>query len=1195
VLEAFEHRQYPFNRLVDELGAERDSSRNPVFDVMVSLQNAGKLKLALPGITASGLFEEPATSKLDLTFDFEDSADGLILGIRYNSDLFGAGSIDAMGRHFLSLLDSVLADADQTVAKLALMPPAEYRQVVYDFNQTAATYPHDATLVALFDRQAAATPGHIAIVDGHERLTYADLGARSRRIASVVAAAGPGRGSVMGLLADRSAWLPAAMLGVLRAGAAYVPMDVAHPPARLAATIRAAGCRMVLTHGAPALPAIAGVTFMPVDRAGADLAETGAGPCAGDPAYVIFTSGTTGAPKGVVVTHGNAVAFLSAMAAEPGCGPGDTLLSVTTPSFDIFGLEIFLPLTTGGRVVLAGRDDATDGGRLSELIARERVTMMQATPAIWRLLCDAGWAGDGRLKMLCGGEALPPALAGSLISRGGPLWNLYGPTETTIWSTVARLADAGPPVPIGKPIGNTRVYVLDPGMRPVPIGIRGEIVIAGAGVARGYLGAPALTAQRFVPDPFRQGGRMYRTGDLGQWLPDGQLEYLGRADGQLKIRGHRIEAAEVEHALRGLGGVRDAAVAARPGPDGQAELCAYLVAAAPSLETSDLDTPGLRWALREALPSAMVPTRFVVLDRLPLMPNGKVDRRALPAPSPARSTSLPASEAERLLAAQWAEVLGVPAVGPDDDFFDLGGHSLMAMTLAGRISRSMGVNCTLADVFASPTVAALTARLRQRAPARFIPIKRIPDAPRYAASHAQRRLWVVSQSRRGSVAYNMMQTVLIEDAPGAEPLDTQALEAAFRGLIAAHEALRTTFQAEDDDLWQIVHPPETAAEFRIVPIDLSAEPMPEETARRLIAAEAATPFDLAAGPLLRAALMCAGPGRHVLTINMHHIVADAWSLRMMARELARNYRAARSGHDNPVPAPAIQCRDIAAWQAELDRQGILAAQRAYWLTKLAGVMPARLPADRPRPAEPGFGGATVIVTIQPDTVAALQRFGRSRRAGLFSVLLTAVDILIYRYTGCEDIVVGCVVAGRTVPELENQIGFHVNTLPLRSRVSGAASPGTLLPEIARTAADAFAHQEYPFDRLLADLPARGADQLFDVVVDYHEDDGEDASEAFGGLRLAPFAGRPPVAKFDLLFLFIRDRHGLRVTLEYATDLFNEARIAGMAGHFRQILGALLTDPERPVIELPLSGNAAAPAVRTHDDALAHFDFAEEQS
>jgi amino acid adenylation domain-containing protein len=1190
LLEAFEHRDYPFNRLVDELGQERDPSRHPVIDVLISLQNAGSLELALPGIVVSSLFAEPGTSKLDLTFDFEDSPEGLVLGIRYNSDLFERARVEAMGRHFQRLLDSVLADEDRPVATLDLLPADEFQQVVHGFNRTDADYPNDATLIALFDQQAAATPDRIAVVHGEEQCTYGELAARSRSIACTLADACQGCGTSVGVLVDRSTWLPAALLGVLCAGAAYVPMDVGHPPARLAAIIRKAGCRIVLTRGAPPLAGLDGVTFIPVDAPAAGSFDSGAMPRSGDPAYVIFTSGTTGEPKGVIVTHASVVAFLAAMTSALGCGPADTLLSVTTPSFDIFGLELFLPLTNGGRVVIAGRDDIADGERIARLIRDARVTMLQATPATWHLLCESGWRGDERLTILCGGEALSPMLAVRLLSRGGALWNLYGPTETTIWSAAALLTDPGPPVPIGRPIANTRIYVVDANLRPVPIGIKGEIVIAGAGLARGYFGAPGPTAQRFVPDPFGFGVRVYRTGDFGRWLPDGLLEYLGRGDGQVKIRGHRIELAEIEHRLRSLQGVRDAAVVARTGSDGQTELCAYIVAA------PNRDPEQWRTELRETLPAAMVPSRFVMLDRLPLNPSGKVDRRSLPAPFTVRRAAPSRNQAEHDLTALWAQVLGVSAVGPEEDFFELGGHSLTAMTLAGRIARSLRVDCSLADVFNASTPAALAARLSIRAPARFIPISRVPDAPRYAASHAQRRLWVVSQAPRASVAYNMMQSILIEQLPGVEPLDVEALEAAFGGLIRRHESLRTTFQDADETLWQIVHPADAATAFCLDRIDLTEELAPEATARRLIASDAATPFDLAAGPLLRAALLHLAPGRWVLTINMHHIVADAWSLRVMARELARNYAASRRGVVGDSAALTPQYRDIAAWQSELEHRGVLAAQRTYWLAKLFGVAAARLPTDWPRRPEPSFLGAAITLSVPADTTVCLHRLARRHRAGLFSVLLTAVNALIYRYTAVEDIVVGCVVSGRAVPELEDQIGFYVNTLLLRNTVRATTSLDSLLSDAARCTADALAHQEYPFDQLLHELPARGPEPLFDVVIDYHEDHDEDVTEAFGGLSLTPFSGRPPVAKFDLLFLCVRDSDGLRVTLEYATDLFKPARVAAMAGHFQQILQTMVTDPERAVIDLVLSKSAApSPAHAAPEDALEQFDFAEEPS
>ncbi|HXO19564.1 MAG TPA: amino acid adenylation domain-containing protein, partial [Thermoanaerobaculia bacterium] len=692
-------------------------------------------------------------------------------------------------------------------------------------------------------------------------------------------------------------------------------------------------------------------------------------------AYVLFTSGSTGRPKGVQVTHGALANFLASMREAPGLGPGDILLAVTTLSFDIAGLEIFLPLLAGARVVLAGREVAADGARLAAELARAGATAMQATPATWRLLLESGWEGGRGFLALCGGEALPAGLARRLSSRAGKVWNLYGPTETTIWSALQPVAaerEAGGAgsggtafpavVPIGRPIANTAIHLLDRDFAPVPLGVAGEIAIGGRGVARGYRGRGGSTAERFVPDPFSEspGERLYRTGDLGRRRADGTLEFLGRIDSQVKVRGFRIELGEIEATLESHPAISRAVAALRPvGGEAADErrLVAWFVAAG----EAPPEPRALRDFLRGRLPEFMLPAAFVALDALPLTPNGKVDRRALPAPAAAGREAgfvAPSGPVEEVVAEIWARVLGLTRVGAADDFFALGGHSLLATRVMSRLAEAFPVRLPLAALFESPTVAGLaravaTARGGRRpAP----PLIRLPREDRQTRplelSFAQERLWVMSRLAPDNPVYNVFQALRLDG-----PLDDDILARSFDEVLRRHEALRTTFPTAtrgDSPAARTRGPRQAVAPFRpgaMARVDLTAlEPPAAERAGERLAEEAARlPFDLARGPLFRAVLLLLAPGSRLLLLALHHIVCDDWSIGLLVQEVGALYRAFRAGSPSPLAEPPVQYADYAAWQRQWLRGETLAAELAPWLARLGGELPVlALPTDRPR-------------------------------------------------------------------------------------------------------------------------------------------------------------------------------------------------------------------------------------------------------
>jgi len=714
-LEAYAHQDLPFEKLVDELEPRRDLSRNPLFQVFFSLQNAPTQRLDMVGLSAGLTNLGAVGTPFDLEAHAWEVRDGLCVQMRYSTDLFEPATIRRMLRHFRVLLEAIVSEPEQRLSEFSILPDDERQQLLAEWNRTDTDYPKDACLHQLFETQAERTPDSEAVVFQSQRLTYAQLNAEANQLARDLRCVDVGPETLVGVYMERSVEMVVVLLGILKAGGAYVPLDPAHPAERVRTMLEDARVPLVLTQE-PLLERLpeTGAIFRCVDRNG-DVAQTEhagnvqSSVMADNLCYVIFTSGSTGKPKGVQIEHRNAVNFIESMRKEPGLRRDDAMLAVTTLSFDISLLELFLPLTVGARVVIADREEVTDGKRLVQKLTGEHVTAMQATPATWELMLQTGWQERLPLKVLCGGEAMPSELAHRLKTRCRELWNVYGPTETTVWSTSRRVEKVEEPVPVGRPIANTQVYILDQALRPVPIGVRGELYIGGDGVARGYLNRPELTADRFVPDPFGEapGARLYKTGDVARYRPDGCIEVLGRSDFQVKIRGFRIELGEIEGSLLAHPGIRQAAVLAREDTPAEKQLVAYLVAAEDSAPSFD----DLRRFLKEKLPDYMVPAAFVQMDSLPLNPNGKVDRQALPRPTGERQTAeafvAPRSDAECRIAEIWGDVLQVEKVGIHDNFFEIGGHSLRATQVVSRIAGAFEVDLPLRTIFDAPTVAEL--------------------------------------------------------------------------------------------------------------------------------------------------------------------------------------------------------------------------------------------------------------------------------------------------------------------------------------------------------------------------------------------------------------------------------------------------------------------------------------------------------
>ncbi|KGV18152.1 D-alanine--poly(phosphoribitol) ligase, subunit 1 [Burkholderia pseudomallei MSHR4503] len=1106
-----------------------------------------------------------------LTMIVDDTGEGFALTAQVDASI-DAARVCAFMHTALEQLVRALDDARGAVlAELDVLPADEHRCVVSACNDTDAELPGVDFVDRRFEAQAARTPEAIAVACGAHALSYAALNRRANRLAHYLRAHGAGPERVVALALERSVDMMVGLLGILKSGSAYLPLDPAYPAERLAYIVDDARPALLLTEaarrddwrdaGVPVVlldadgPAIDACPDHNPDDAGRDARTLSS------LAYVIYTSGSTGRPKGVMIEHRNLANLLGAMGEQPGIGAHDVLLAVTSLSFDIAALELFLPLLHGARAVIAARDDAADPARLAHLIESSGASLMQATPSTWRMLAQHGWPRSARpLTLLCGGEALPPALAERLLAHVPAIWNLYGPTETTVWSTVRRVTT--PVVDIGGPIANTQVYVLDERLRPAPIGVAGELYIGGAGVARGYLNRPELTRERFVDDPFRRGGRLYRTGDLARRRADGNLEYLGRNDFQVKIRGFRIELGEIEAQLAKAHGVQGVALAARDTPTADKRLVAYYV--------GDASAAALREHAAARLPAYMVPAAYVRLAAWPLTPNGKLDRAALPAPDDeayARAEyEAPRGEHECKLAAIWRAVLQVERIGRHDDFFELGGHSLLAVRAVTAMRDAFGSDTSLRDLFARPVLKDLAEHASTAARARDAAIPKAARGEPAPMSFAQQRLWFLARMGGLGDAYHMPIAVRLRGA-----LDVDALQRALSRIVSRHDALRTTFALEGEQPVQRVHADDGAG-LRLRIDDLRGCADAGARRARILAGQASEPFDLARGPLVRGALVREADDVHTLCVTIHHIVSDGWSIDVFCRELSELYRAFAGGQPDPLPPLPVQYADYAAWQQRGIGGAALHAQAEYWRDALAGAPTLlELPTDRPRPPQPDYAGATVGLALDAPLTAGLRALARRHGATLFMTVFAAWSVLLSRLSRQTDVVIGTPSANRGHAQIEGLIGFFVNTIALRVDLDGAPTVAELLARVKARTLAAQQHQDIPFEHVVERVqPARSLSHspVFQAMFAWqHASRGEMRLE---GLRAEPLddAART-IAKFDLTLSLRESGDAIDGGLEYASALFERATIERFAGYLRRLLEGMVADDTQRVDALPM--------------------------
>lgn len=1181
-LDTLEAREFDYTSLVDVQRWSELAPGQSLFESILVFENYPSDQLS-PSVGVN-LRVFPAASQLSRTnyplVLLVMPGDKLRLEIIFDVNRFELDQVERLLGHLKLLLEEMIAASDdQMLSQFSLLGPEERDKLLRSWNDTGCDYDRDACLPQLFERQAAATPDAVAVVFDDSSISYRELNARANRLANHLRTLGVGPEVLVGVCLERSIEMVVGLLGILKVGAAYVPLDPAFPTERLAFMLQDCRASLLLTEQRllKELPEVdAKIVCIDADsrditaQSSDNLAPSAA---SGSLAYVIYTSGSTGKPKGVQIEHRALVNFLMSMAREPGIDERDVLLAVTTLSFDIAGLELYLPLIRGARLVIARRETASDGLLLQARIASCGATVMQATPATWRMLIDAGWNGDPRLKLLCGGESLSRELAIELLPRCGELWNMYGPTETTIWSTIDRIASVSTssPISIGRPIANTQIYLLDQNSQPVPVGVAGELCIGGDGLARGYLNQPELTAQKFTRNPLindAEGQRLYRTGDLARYLPDGRIECLGRVDNQVKIRGHRIEVSEIESILAEHPEVRQCVVAARDDLSGGKRLIAYFVGRNETISGTEL-----RAFLKKRLPDYMLPSAFVSLDKLPLTANGKINRRALPAPdlSNAKKESFvaPRTPCEEQLAGIWREVLKLEAVGADDDFFELGGHSLLATQVMSRVLQQFQVQLPLRALFEASTLSALAERIlvaqvgheQSTQPAMKV-VSRNGHAP---LSFGQQSFWFLTQLNPDSALYNIYRAVRIRG-----PLQVKALEDSLDAIVQRHEALRTTFVAQQETGVQVIAP---RGKANLTQFDLSTLPVNERepAAARILTEQAQIPFDIGQGPLMRAALVAVSKQEHLFLFAMHHAISDDWSMGVFLNELSALYESFTTGRQLQLPALQLQFADFAIWQRQSLEQEVVAKQLLYWKQQLAGAPRVlELPTDHPRPAVTTYAGAREEIVLPADLMEKLMGLSRREKVTPFMAILAAFQTLLARYTGQQDVVVGSPIAGRSRAETEALIGYFINTLVLRTDLSGDPTFNELLARVRDVALGAYANQEVPFERLVEELqPERTLNHppIFQVMLIFQNSPA--AYKSLEGLSMASEGVSGGLAPLDLTLEMRELPDGMHCWFEYKAELFEASTIAAMAQRFKLLLETVCQDSNQKLSMIQL--------------------------
>jgi amino acid adenylation domain-containing protein len=1170
---AYDFREIPFEKLVEELKPERKLNRNPFFGISFSLQNFPMPIVSVPDLSVELLRIDNGTSKFDLSIALMETQGGLATTLDYNVDLFDASTANRLLRSYTTVLEGVAREPRQKISQLPLLSKVERDQILINWNATRVQYPRDRRVHELFEAQARRTPQAVAVAFGEQELRYGELDDRSRELGHYLRRLGVGSGAKVAICLEPSTDMIVGLLGILKAGAAYVPIDPDYPEERISFMLADTEAMLVLTCKSLAWRfSNNGIRTVCLDTGGESIERFDDGgqlsSAAGEPgdlAYILFTSGSTGQPKGVCVPH-QAIVRLVVNCGYLQLSAEDVVAQVSNCCFDAAVFEIWGALLNGCRLVGIEREDVLSAERFSRQLRRHEVTTLVLTTALFNELVHERPDICGPVRnVLIGGEECDPGTVRKVLQSVPPqrLLNMYGPTETTTfatWYEIKGPAESCPcRIPIGRPIANTEVYILDSHLNPVPIGVVGEICIGGEGVANGYLNRPELTAERFIDSPFGLGRKLYRSGDLGRFLSDGNIEFLGRRDQQVKIRGFRIELGEIETALLTHPEVQQAVVclrdADRAGKGEDRHLVSYVVPADRGSAAGLQER--LSAFLKRKLPGYMVPSAFVFLEKLPLTPNGKIDRQALPSAEPAAEAYRPPrTPEEEILCGIYADLLSLDSVGINDNFFSLGGHSLLAMRLVNRVRSAFGVELSVRVIFEAPSIAELVAHMSgaKQASAPLVIQEQRPE--RLPLSFAQERLWFLDKLEGFSTEYNMAQALRLRGH-----LDLAALQRAIAALVERHEILRTHFGEHEGEPYQII---EAHGQIALQVEELSElEQNPREDAiEAALQRQWEEPFDLGEGPLLRMRLLKLGAHDHILLWSCHHAIFDGWSAGIFGSELSILYNCFREGRSAKLPELPAQYVDYALWQRRRMERGEHERLIAYWSEQLSDLPLLELRTDCPRGPSPDFAGGIRSLLLSRSLCQQLQTLAGGEGASMAMVLLAAFELLLARLSGQDDVAVGFPIAGRNSYESERLIGLFVNTLVLRAKLDGSLSFRQLLAQVRKTFLDGFAHQEMPFEKLVEELnPERVLNRhpLFEVLFNYINI--PQASLDIPSLSVERLRQKAVQAKFPITLYLEETSEGVMLRVVYQTALFLSRRIDHILDQFQYLLRQIAEEPD----------------------------------
>ncbi len=1144
-LSAFENQDYQFEELIDKLNITRDLSRNPLFDIMFTMQNMNAGEMQIEGLKFKPYEIDNKIAKFDMTISATELNKTIMLSLNYCVKLFNKQTIEIMSKHLINILNSIASNTNLRLSEVEMLSEEEKHQLLVDFNNTKAEYPREKTIQQLFEEQVAKTPDNIAVVYKKDKLTYKELNEKANRIARILRNKGIKQNEIIGIMIEVGAEMLIGILGILKAGAAYLPIDPKYPTDRIDYMLKDSKTSVLLTD------------FQPIDMIGENTKlillkdeELYKGENTNleiintpkDIAYVIYTSGSTGKPKGVMIEHNSLINLSKWHIEYYGVTEEDNSTKYAGFGFDASVWEIFPYIITGAALHIIDEEIKLDIEKLNEYYNENKITISFLPTQICEQFMKQ--ENESLRYLLAGGDKLR-----YYEGKKYKVVNNYGPTENTVVTTSFVVDKEYDNIPIGKPIANTQIYIINKENKLQPIGIPGELCIAGEGIARGYLNRDELTADKFIENPFAKGQKLYKTGDLARWLPDGNVEFLGRIDNQVKIRGYRIELGEIETRILSYEGMEDAIVIAREEESGNSYLCAYISG------IREFAITELREHLSKELPEYMIPTYFIQLDKLPLTANGKVDRKALPEPDGSISTGTeyvaPSNEIEEKLAGIWQEVLGLEKVGINDNFFELGGHSLKAINIAAKIHKELNVSVPLKEMFKTPTIKGLATYVESTKQSIYSRIEPVEEREYYPLSSAQKRIYTLQQFEENNISYNIPMVMTLEGE-----LDKTKLEEAFNKLIQRHEALRTSFEVIEGEPVQVVH--------KEISFEIECTEADKEKAGE-IATVFVKAFDLSKAPLIRVVLVKINDKEHILMIDKHHIISDGVSMGILTKEFIELYDG------KELAELRIQYKDFAVWQNELFKSGEIKKQEEYWLRAFEGEVPVlNMPTDYQRPSIQSFEGDNISFELNEELTDKLKQIARKTGSTMYMVLLSACNVLLSKYSGQEDIVIGSPIAGRPHADLQNIMGMFVNTQAMRNYPESNKTFKEFLVEVKANSLQAFENQDYQFEELIDKLSITrdlSRNPLFDVMFTMQNmDAGELQIE---GLRFKPYEFSNNIAKFDMTITATELDKTIGIDLNYCTKLFNKQTILNMSKHLINILSSIANNTSLRLSELEM--------------------------